>query len=108
MTVKKVSIASNIWYLCTERGFDQWKFYEKTVERAMLTKKEKLLIYPWQQQRYHQHRKKVQSAGPAIDFYPPNDYPHITAKLKKMQKESERQDKVNKDNIRLLQRLVSH
>lgn len=72
----------------------------------MLTKKEKLLIYPWQQQRYHQHRKKVQSAGPAIDFYPPNDYPHITAKLKKLQKESERQDKVNKDNIRLLQRLV--
>lgn len=71
----------------------------------MLTKKEKLLIYPWQQKRFHQHRKKVQSAGPAIDFYPPNDYPHITAKLKKLQKESERQEKVNKDNIRLLQRL---
>jgi hypothetical protein len=74
---------------------------------VMLTKKEKLLIYPWQLKRYHQHRKKVQSAGPAIDFYPPNDYPHITAKLKKLQKESERQDKVNKDNIRLLQRLGS-
>ena len=73
----------------------------------MLTKKEKLLIYPWQLKRFNQHRKKVQSAGPAIDFYPPNDYPHITAKLKKLQKESERQDKVNKDNIRLLQRLGS-
>lgn len=73
----------------------------------MLTKKEKLLIYPWQLKRFHQHRKKVQSAGPAIDFYPPNDYPHITAKLKKMQKESERADKVHKDNIRLLQRLGS-
>lgn len=57
--------------------------------------------------RFNQHRKKVQSAGPAIDFYPPNEYPHITAKLKKLQKESERQDKVNKDNIRLLQRLGS-
>ncbi|CRK94529.1 CLUMA_CG008032, isoform A [Clunio marinus] len=73
----------------------------------MLTKKEKLLIYPWQMKRFHQHRQKVQSAGPAIDFYPPNDYPHITEKLKKVQKESERQDKVNKDNIRLLQRLGS-
>lgn len=73
----------------------------------MLTKKEKLLIYPWQLKRFHQHRKKVQSIGPAIDFYPPTDYPHITAKLKKLQKESERQDKVNKDNIRLLQRLGS-
>lgn len=73
----------------------------------MLTKKEKLLIYPWQLKRFHQHRKKVQSAGPAIDFYPPNEYPHITSKLKKLQKESERQDKVNKDNIRLLQRLGS-
>lgn len=78
-----------------------------SVERAMLTKKEKLLIYPWQLKRFHQHRKKVQSAGPAIDFYPPNEYPHITAKLKKVQKESERQDKVHKDNIRLLQRLGS-
>lgn len=76
-----------------------------SVVLVMLTKKEKLLIYPWQLKRFHQHRKKVQSAGPAIDFYPPNDYPHITAKLKKLQKESERQDKVNKDNIRLLQRL---
>lgn len=73
----------------------------------MLTKKEKLLIYPWQLKRFHQHRMKVQSAGPAIDFYPPHNYPHITDKLKKLQKESERQDKVNKDNIRLLQRLGS-
>lgn len=73
----------------------------------MLTKKEKILNYPWQLKRYHQHRIKVQSASPAIDFYPPNEYPHITAKLKKLQKESERQEKVNKDNIRLLQRLGS-
>lgn len=81
--------------------------FSRSVDEAMLTKKEKLLIYPWQLKRFHQHRKKVQDAGPAIDFYPPNDYPHITAKLKKLQKESERQDKVNKDNIRLLQRLGS-
>jgi hypothetical protein len=73
----------------------------------MLTKKEKLLIYPYQLKRFHQHRKNVQSAGPAIDFYPPSEFPHITMKLKKLQKESERQEKVNKDNIRLLQRLGS-
>ncbi|KAL7021054.1 hypothetical protein ACKWTF_011731 [Chironomus riparius] len=73
----------------------------------MLTKKEKLLIYPYQIKRFYQHRKNVKSAGPAIDFYPPTEFPHITMKLKKLQKESERQEKVNKDNIRLLQRLGS-
>lgn len=73
----------------------------------MLTKKEKLLIYPYQIKRYFQHRKNVQCAGPVIDFYPPSEYSHITIKLKKLQKEAERQEKVNKDNVRLLQRLGS-
>lgn len=71
----------------------------------MLTKKEKLLIYPYQLKRYYQHRRNVETAGPVIDFYPPSEYSHITTKLKKLQKESERQEKVNKDNVRLLQRL---
>lgn len=79
----------------------------QSVHGEMLTKKEKLLIYPYQIKRYYQHRKNVKSAGPAIDFYPPSEFPHITMKLKKLQKESERQEKVNKDNIRLLQRLGS-
>lgn len=73
----------------------------------MLTKKEKLLIYPWQLKRYNQHRRKVENAEAAIDFHPPSEYPHITMKLKKFQKEHERQDKINRDNIRLLQRLGS-
>lgn len=55
--------------------------------------------------RFNQHRRKVANAEPAIDFDPPNEYPHITLKLKKFQKENERQEKVNRDNIRLLQRL---
>ncbi len=71
----------------------------------MLTKKEKLLIYPYQIKRYYQHRRNVEMAGPVIDFYPPCEYSHITKKLKKVQKEAERQEKVNKDNVRLLQRL---
>lgn len=73
----------------------------------MLTKKEKLLIYPYQLKRFFQHRKNVQGAAPVIDFYPPSEYSHITIKLKKLQKEAERQEKVNKDNVRLLQRLGS-
>lgn len=73
----------------------------------MLTKKEKLLIYPYQLKRFYQHRKNIQGAGPVIDFYPPSEYSHITTKLKKLQKEAERQEKVNKDNVRLLQRLGS-
>lgn len=73
----------------------------------MLTKRDKLLIAPWQDKRYHQHRLKIQSAGPAIDFYPPLEYPHIQTKLKKQQREKERTEKVTKDNIRLLQKLGS-
>ncbi|XP_058825576.1 uncharacterized protein LOC131685706 [Topomyia yanbarensis] len=73
----------------------------------MLTKKEKLLIRPWQMQRYYNHRIKVETAVPAIDFHPPADRAHITQKLKKQQKERERTEKIERDNIRLLQRLGS-
>ncbi|EAT36244.1 AAEL011661-PA [Aedes aegypti] len=71
----------------------------------MLTKKEKLLIRPWQMQRYYNHRIKVETAVPAIDFHPPPARAHITQKLKKLQKERERTEKIERDNIRLLQRL---
>ncbi|XP_058060820.1 uncharacterized protein LOC131211396 [Anopheles bellator] len=71
----------------------------------MLTKKEKLLIRPWQMQRYINHRIKVVTAVPAIDFHPPPERVHITQKLKKQQKELERQEKIEQENIRLLQRL---
>ncbi|KFB43766.1 AGAP001275-PA-like protein [Anopheles sinensis] len=71
----------------------------------MLTKKEKLLIRPWQMQRYINHRIKVVTAMPAIDFHPPPERIHITQKLKKQQKELERKEKIEQENIRLLQRL---
>nr|XP_029720712.1 uncharacterized protein CFAP97D1-like [Aedes albopictus] len=71
----------------------------------MLTKKEKLLIRPWQMQRYYNHRIKVETAVPAIDYHPPPARAHITQKLKKLQKERERTEKIERDNIRLLQRL---
>ncbi|XP_055614324.1 uncharacterized protein LOC129760695 [Uranotaenia lowii] len=71
----------------------------------MQTKKEKLLIRPWQMQRYFNHRIKVETAAPAIDFHPPPARAHITQKLKKQQKERERTEKIERDNIRLLQRL---
>ncbi|KAL1373460.1 hypothetical protein pipiens_018646 [Culex pipiens pipiens] len=56
-------------------------------------------------QRYYNHRIKVETAGPAIDFHPPPERAHITQKLKKLQKERERKEKIERDNIRLLQRL---
>uniref|UniRef100_A0A182PRR0 Uncharacterized protein n=1 Tax=Anopheles epiroticus TaxID=199890 RepID=A0A182PRR0_9DIPT len=71
----------------------------------MLTKKEKLLIRPWQMQRYINHRIKVVTAMPAIDFHPPPERIHIAQKLKKQQKELERKEKIEQENIRLLQRL---
>lgn len=71
----------------------------------MLTKKEKLLIRPWVVQRYKNHRNKVRSAGPAIDFGCPPKRDHVVVKHKKKQKEAERKDEIKKENIRLIQKL---
>lgn len=93
----------------------------------MLTKRDKLLIRPWIDLRYKNHRRKVclftkqksqylffhnfyfqvQSAEPVIDFRPPTAHPHVTIKLKKIQKEIERKEEIKKENIRLLQKLGS-
>nr|XP_022919189.1 uncharacterized protein LOC111428024 [Onthophagus taurus] len=71
----------------------------------MLSKREKLLIRPWQQRRYDNHRRKVQSALPAIDNKTPQNRPHITVKLKKCQQEVDRTAKIQKDNFILLKKL---
>ncbi|KAG4069524.1 hypothetical protein HA402_006890 [Bradysia odoriphaga] len=71
----------------------------------MLTKKEKLLTHPWIVQKFQSHRRKVQSAGPAIDFRTPSSHPHVIFKLKKTQKEWERLNEIQRENRRLLQRL---
>lgn len=73
----------------------------------MFTKKEKILIRPYWEKRYHQHREKVIKAIPRIDFHPPAEHNHVTLKLKKAQKELERQKQIENENIRLLQRLGS-
>lgn len=73
----------------------------------MFTKKEKILIRPYWEKRYNQHREKVMKANPRIDFHPPADHNHVTFKLKKVQKELERQRQIENENIRLLQRLGS-
>lgn len=72
----------------------------------MLTKKDNLLIRPWIVQRYNSHREKVKSAGPAIDFAAPRSRPHVTLKHKKKQKELERKTEIEKENVRLLQKLA--
>lgn len=97
----------------------------------MLTRREKLLIRPWQQRRYNNHRRKVgvgvsggasrpwrsvthpqcrvqvQSALPAIDVGPPPQRAHVCCKLKKLQSELERSARIEEDNFRLLQRMSS-
>lgn len=72
----------------------------------MLTKKEKILIYPFTEKRFQAHRLKVHSAGPVIDYHAPAAQPHVTVKLKKTQRELERQRDIERENSRLLQRLV--
>ncbi|XP_044266112.1 uncharacterized protein LOC123012333 isoform X2 [Tribolium madens] len=71
----------------------------------MISRKENLLVRPWEQRRFENHRKKVQSAGPAIDTRPPLPRQHVTLKLKKKQKEEERCQEIEKNNFNLLKRL---
>lgn len=48
---------------------------------------------------------QVQSAQPAIDFARPSDHNHVLIKLKKIQKERERTQEIERENQRLLQKL---
>lgn len=50
---------------------------------------------------------QVQSAQPAIDFARPSEQPHVLVKLKKIQKERERMQEIERENQRLLQKLCS-
>lgn len=71
----------------------------------MISRRDKLLNYPWEQRRYEQHREKVKSAKAAIDRSPPIFYPHVVQKAKKQQSERERILNVEAENVRLLQSL---
>ncbi|XP_073994950.1 uncharacterized protein [Rhodnius prolixus] len=71
----------------------------------MLTRRENLLMRPWQERRFIYHREKVQTALPAIDNSPPPQRPHVFCKLKKVQKEAERCSQIVSDNFTLLQHL---
>ncbi|CAG9862710.1 unnamed protein product [Phyllotreta striolata] len=71
----------------------------------MISKKEYLLVRPWQQRKFIQHRKKVLTALPAIDNNPPPFRAHVNIKLKKQQKEKDRCRRIEHDNYLLLQRL---
>lgn len=71
----------------------------------MFTKKEKVLVHPWTEKRFQAHRRKVHSAGPAIDYHAPAVQSHVTIKLKKTQRELERQRDIQRENTRLLQSL---
>ncbi|XP_057660372.1 uncharacterized protein LOC130896363 [Diorhabda carinulata] len=71
----------------------------------MISKKDNLLVRPWQQRKFAYHRQKVQSALPAIDTGPPPFRAHVCIKLKKQQKEIERSRRIEQDNYFLMQRL---
>ncbi|KAL1123944.1 hypothetical protein AAG570_001714 [Ranatra chinensis] len=71
----------------------------------MISRRENLLVRPWQERRYIYHRKKVLSALPAIDVSPPPVRCHVACKMKKLQKEAERCAQIVEDNFTLLQHL---
>ncbi|XP_028035750.1 uncharacterized protein LOC114247101 isoform X2 [Bombyx mandarina] len=71
----------------------------------MLSRRDKLLVQPWEDRRFKDHRLKVKLAQPAIDDRSPPPRPHVAMKLKKCQRELDRKAKIESDNFNLLQRL---
>ncbi|XP_013178760.1 PREDICTED: uncharacterized protein LOC106125893 [Papilio xuthus] len=72
----------------------------------MLSRRDKLLIQPWEDRRYKDHRLKVKSALPEIDSRAPCARPHVARKLRRERCEAERSARVVRDNFTLLQRLA--
>ncbi|KPJ04784.1 hypothetical protein RR46_02481 [Papilio xuthus] len=72
----------------------------------MLSRRDKLLIQPWEDRRYKDHRLKVKSALPVIDSSAPCARPHVARKLRRERCEAERSARVVRDNFTLLQRLA--
>ncbi|EDW85087.1 uncharacterized protein Dwil_GK12798 [Drosophila willistoni] len=71
----------------------------------MISRRDKLLQQPWEDMRYAHHRQKVMSARPAIDMNTPRHHEHVQRKWKKQQNERERQQQIERENLRLLQKL---
>ncbi|CAD6991619.1 uncharacterized protein LOC105665541 [Ceratitis capitata] len=71
----------------------------------MISRRDKLLNLPWTQQRYEHHRANLRSAKPAIDMRTPPIYSHVILKPKKVQIEKERLQRIEAENVRLLQKL---
>ncbi|XP_014103490.1 uncharacterized protein [Bactrocera oleae] len=71
----------------------------------MISRRDKLLNLPWAQQRYEHHRANLRSAKPAIDMRTPPIYSHVILKPKKVQNERERLQRIEVENVRLLQKL---
>ncbi|KAF5277735.1 hypothetical protein FQR65_LT03715 [Abscondita terminalis] len=71
----------------------------------MLSRREKVLILPWQQRKYENHLRKVKSALPTIDNRPPVSREHVMNKLKRKQTEVERCSQIERDNLILLRKL---
>ncbi|KAL7648541.1 UNVERIFIED_CONTAM: hypothetical protein RMT77_000447 [Armadillidium vulgare] len=72
----------------------------------MLTRREVVIEKPFQDRRFLDHRRKVCSALPRIDAGPPQRFPHLDVKMKKLRIEKDRQNKICEDNIRLIHRLA--
>ncbi|XP_065202110.1 uncharacterized protein LOC135832651 [Planococcus citri] len=71
----------------------------------MITRKENLLVRPFQHRNYVQHRQKVITALPRIDDVTPPKRSHVYVKCKKIQTEAERHAQIERDNFILLKHL---
>nr|CAH7759829.1 unnamed protein product [Callosobruchus chinensis] len=71
----------------------------------MISRKDSLLVRPWEQRKYLYHRQKVKSALPAIDNRPPPFRAHVAVKWKKQQKETERCSQIERENFILWQKM---
>jgi len=66
----------------------------------------KLLQKKWMAKSYRKHQEKIQTVRSSLDTRSPKRYSHLVLKLKKVQKEEERQQHIDHENKLLLEKMT--
>ncbi|ELT94151.1 hypothetical protein CAPTEDRAFT_214127, partial [Capitella teleta] len=66
----------------------------------------KLLQKKWEDRQYKQHVQKIAAIKPLVDNGQPKKLPHLVVRLKKVQKDEEQQEKIDRENHLLLDKMT--
>ncbi|KAG7502163.1 hypothetical protein JOB18_014971 [Solea senegalensis] len=101
LNIKKASGETDCWNDAEKkRPTKEYQTYQ-----SLFPTKNKYLQQKWDNATYDLHRRKVNSASPAINATPPKTHGHLVQKLKKQQLEEERAMEIQRENFHLLEKI---